>query len=51
MFKHHFMSELDDLKNGLEVLNDLGNASSSHETTAILKEEMKFLKEDNKKVL
>ena len=45
------MREFDDLKNGLEILNDLGNASSSHETTAILMEEIQFLKEDNKKVL
>lgn len=43
------MREFDDLKNGLEILNDLGNASSSHETTAILKEEIQFLKEDIKK--
>ena len=41
------MEELNDLKNRLKVLNNLGNASYSHETTAILKEEIDFLREDN----
>ena len=37
------MWELNDLKNRLEVLNNLGNASYSNETTAILKEEIDFI--------
>ena len=36
------------MKNRLEVLNNLGNASYSHEPTAVLKEEIDFLREDNK---
>ena len=43
------MEDLNDPNNRLEVLNNLGNASNSHETTAILKEEIQFLREDNKK--
>ena len=42
------MEELNDMKNRLEVLSDLGNASYSHEPTAILKEEIDFLREDSK---
>ena len=42
------MEELKDLKNGLKVLNDLGDSSYSDETAAILKEEIGFLQEDNK---
>ena len=47
-FKNYFMEELNDLKNRLEVLNNLGNASCSDETTAILKEEIDYLRKDNK---
>ena len=36
------------MKNRLKVLNKLGNASYSHETTAVLKKEIDFLREDNK---
>ena len=42
------MEELTDMKNILKVLNNLGNASYSHKPTAILKEEIDFLREDNK---
>ena len=42
------MEELNDMKNRLEVLKNLGNASYSHEPTAILKEEIDFLREGNK---
>ena len=42
------MEELNNMKNRLEVLNNLGNASYSHETTAVLKEGINFLREDNK---
>ena len=48
-FKQYIMEDLNDPNNRLEVLNNLGNASNSHETTAILKEEIQFLREDNKK--
>ena len=47
-FKKYIMEELNNLKNRLKVVNSLGNASNSHETTAILKEEIDFLQEDNK---
>ena len=47
-FKKYIMEELNDMKNRLEVLNNLENASYSHEPTAILKEEIDFLREDNK---
>ena len=47
-FKKYIMEELNDVKNRLEVLNNLENASYSHEPTAILKEEIDFLREDNK---
>ena len=47
-FKKYIMEELNDMKNRLEVLNNLDNASYSHETTAILKEGIDFLREDNK---
>ena len=47
-FKKYIMEELNGMKNRLEVLNNLGNASYSHEPTAILKEEIDFLREDNK---
>ena len=47
-FKKYIMEELNDIKNRLEVLNNSGNASYSHETTAILKEGIDFLREDNK---
>ena len=36
------------MKNRLEFLNNLGDASCSHEPTAILKEEIDFPREDNK---
>ena len=36
------------MKNRLEVLNNFGNASNSHEPTAILKKDIDFLWEDNK---
>ena len=36
-FKQCFMEYLNDLKKRLEILNNLGNVSSSHETAAILK--------------
>ena len=36
-FKQCFMEYLNDLKKRLEILNNLGNVSSSHEKTAILK--------------
>ena len=42
------MKEFSDLKNRPEVLNSLGNASYSHGITAILKEEIQFLREGNK---
>ena len=42
------MEELNDLKNRLEVLNNIVNASYSHEKTAILKEKIDFLREKNK---
>ena len=42
------MEELNDMKNRLEVLENLGNASYSHEPTAILKDEIDFLREGNK---
>ena len=42
------MGELNDMKNRLEVLNNSGNASYSHEPTTILKEEIDFLRKDNK---
>ena len=42
------MEGLYDMKNRLEVLNNFGNASNSHEPTAILKEDIDFLREDNK---
>ena len=42
------MEELNDMKNRLEFLNNLGDASCSHEPTAILKEEIDFPREDNK---
>ena len=42
------MEELKDLKNGLKVLNDLGDSSYTDETATILKEEIGFLQEDNK---
>ena len=45
MFKQCIM---DELKNRLEVLNNLGNASYSRETKAIPKEEIDFLQEDDK---
>ena len=41
------MEELNDLKYRLEVFKVLGIASSSHEITAILKEEIQFLQGDN----
>ena len=44
-FKKYIMWELNDLKKRLEVLNNLGNTSYSHETTAILKEEIDFIYE------
>ena len=43
------MEELNDMENRLEVLSNVGNASYSHETTAILKKEIDFLREGNKK--
>ena len=42
------MEELNDMKNKLEVLNNIGNASYSHEMTAIPKEEIDFLGGDRK---
>ena len=39
-FKAYVMEELNDLKNRLEVLNNLGNGSCRHEASAILKEEI-----------
>ena len=42
------MEELNDLKSRLEVLINLRNASYSHKTTVILKEEIQILREDNK---
>ena len=45
-FKKYIMEELNEMKNRLEVLNNFGNASNSHEPTAILKKD--FLWEDNK---
>ena len=47
-FKKYIIKECNDLKNRLEVLNNLGNASYSHGATAILKEEIQFLREGNK---
>ena len=47
-FKQYVMEELGKLKNMLEFLSNLGNPSYSHETTAILKEEVDFLRQDNK---
>ena len=47
-FKKHIMEKLNDMKNRLEVLNNLGNVSHSYEPAAILKEEIDFLREDNK---
>ena len=44
------MQELNDVKNRLEVLNNIVNASYSHGPTAILKEEIDFLREDNKNI-
>ena len=41
-------TSLPGLTNRLEVLNNLGNASYSHETTVILKEEIDFLRVDDK---
>ena len=41
------MEELNDLKNILEVINNSGNASYSYETTALLKEEIDFPRDDN----
>ena len=46
--KEYFWEELKDLNNRLWVLNDLGNVSCSHETTAILKPEISFLRDGNK---
>ena len=46
-FKKYIM-ELNNMKNRLEVFNNLMNASYSHEPTAIPKEEIDFLREDNK---
>ena len=43
------MEELNDMENRLEVLSNVGNASYSHERTAILKKEIDFLREGNKK--
>ena len=42
------MNEFNNLINSLEVPNNLGNASYSHEKTVILKEEIQFLREGNK---
>ena len=47
-FKKYIMEELNDLKSRLEVLINLRNASYSHKTTVILKEEIQILREDNK---
>ena len=47
-FKQYVMEELGKLKNMLEFLSNLGNPSYSHETTAILKKEVDFLRQDNK---
>ena len=47
-FKKYIMEELNEMKNRLEVLNNFGNASNSHEPTAILKKDIDFLREDNK---
>ena len=47
-FKKYIMEELNDMKNKLEVLNNIGNASYSHEMTAIPKEEIDFLGGDRK---
>ena len=46
--KEYFWEELKDLNNRLWVLSDLGNVSCSHETTAILKPEISFLRDGNK---
>ena len=47
-FKQCVMEKFGNLKNMLEFLSNLGNTSYSHETTAILKEEVDFLWQDNK---
>ena len=47
-FKKYIMEELNDMKNRLEVLSHLRNIPYSHETTAVLKEEIDFLRDDNK---
>ena len=47
-FKKYIMEELNDLKSRLEVLINLRNASYSHKTSVILKEEIQILREDNK---
>ena len=45
------MNEFNNLINSLEVPNNLGNASYSHEKTVILKEEIQFLREGNKSII
>ena len=46
--KQYFREEPSDLNNRLEVLNKLGDVSSSHDATAIFKPEIQFLREKSK---